>query len=174
MTVKSEVLIRLSAQQVGGADFGPQSFTPEIKTLLQMLSGTTAGQSDRVFVDERSVAASTNDDIDLAGSLVDAFGATLTFVQMTALLIINAPKTPGAAANLSNLTIGLGSNPFLGFLGGTTPTIGPLRPGAALLLMCGGAGGIGTVTAATADILRIANGAGGTAVYQIGVLGRSA
>ena len=62
---------------------------------------------------------------------------------------------------------------FIGFLA-ATDTIGPIKPGGIFMLIAGDLAGIGTVTAGTGDILRIANSSGGTAKYQIAILARSA
>lgn len=173
MGLRSELLVQLSAIQSGAQDFGGPDFKPLVKALLTLSDGVGQNQADILYADERSLAASTNDDIDLAGVLTNAFGAVITAAEMVALLIINKPKAVGAPANTSNLTIGLGSNPFLGFVAGTTPTIGPLRPGGVFLIASPDAAGIGTVTGGSADILRVANGAGGGAVYQIAILART-
>lgn len=172
MALTTEIMARLKPVQTGSNDFGSDSFSPVIKQALTLASGTGANQADLLFVDERSVAASTNDDIDLAGALSDAFGSTITFAELAAILIINAPRS--GSANTSDLTIGAGSNPFVGFLGGTSPTIGPIKPGGFVFIGSPDAAGIGTVTAGTGDILRIANGSGATANYQIAIIGRSA
>lgn len=173
MPQTAEILLRMKANQVGVNDFGGPNFTPKIEELLQLASGTGANQFDIPFFDERSIAASTDDDIDLAGVLTSAFGSTITMAEMVALLIINKPRA-GSPANVSDLTIGGGSNPFLGFLSGTTPKIGPIKPGGFLLLGSPHASGIGTVAAGTGDILRISNGAGGIAKVQLGILARTA
>jgi hypothetical protein len=102
----------------------------------------------------------------------DVFGTTITAAELVGLLVIN--KQIDGTANTTDLTIGAGSNPFLGFLGGTTPTIGPIKPGGVLCIAAPDAAGIGTVTASTADILRIANSSGAAATYQIAILARSA
>lgn len=171
MALTSEVLVRLKAAQTGSNDFGADRFAPEMQALLQLSSGTGAGQADILFMDERTVGASTNDDVDLAGALSDAFGATITAAEVVAVFIINAPRS--GTANVSDLTIGNAAAPFEGFLS-SAGTIGPIKPGGVFLLAAGDAAGIGTVTATSADILRIANGSGGSATYQIGVLARSA
>ena len=172
MTLSSTVRVRLAASQTGSNDFGGPEFSPEMETAINLQNGTGAGQADLLYVDERSVAASSNDDIDLNGVLAQAIGGTFNAVELVALIVINAPKS--GVANLSSLTVGGATNPFIGFLGGTAPTIGPIGPGGHLSIGAPGATGIGTVTPATADQLRIANGAGGTAVYQIAILGRTA
>lgn len=172
MSLAAELLVRLTARQTGANDFGGPDFNPTLQALVQLADGVAAGQADLLFVDERSVNASSNDDIDLAGVLQSAFGQTITNAELVAILLINAPKA--GAANVSDLTLGGGSNPFLGFLAGTTPSVTPIKPGGIFLLACPGAAGIGTVTAGTGDILRVANGAGGTAKYQIAIVGRTA
>lgn len=171
MTLTTETLVRLKATQTGPNDFGG-SFSPTMQAMLQTANGTGAGQADLLFMDERTVATASNDDLDLAGVLSSAFGATITAAELVAVFIINAPRS--GAANTTNLTIGGGSNPVVGFLGGTTPTIGPIRPGGFVMIGCGDAAGIGAVTASTGDILRIANSSGASATYQIAILARSA
>lgn len=174
MTVTAEFLAKFSASQKGANDFGGPSFVPLVEFLSQFGDGVGANQADRLFVDERTVNSASNDDIDLAGVLADAFGTTITLAELVFLGVINKPKSPTAAANTTNLTIGLGTNPFLGFLGGTLPTLGPLPPGAAAFLIAPGAAGFGTITGASNDLLRIANSSGAAATYQIAALGRSA
>jgi hypothetical protein len=171
MAIKAQIRAGISATQTGPTDY-PSQFTPNVERVMRLVNGTTAGQADILFADERTVASDTSDDLDLAGVLTNAFGATITAAELVALLIINAPKT--GAANTTTLTIGGGSNPVVGFLGGTTPTIGPIQPGGVVLLAADHASGLGAITAATADILRITNSAGAAAKYQIVILARSA
>jgi hypothetical protein len=172
MALDVKVRASVRANLTGTNDFGGPIYTPELLAAIDLASGTGANQSDLIFADERTVASASNDDLDLAGVLLPAFGSTLAFVNITAIMVVNRPRT--GAANTTNLTIGGGTNAFVGFLGGTTPTIGPIRPGGVVLLSCGAATGIGAVVAGTGDILRIANSAGAAATYQIMIVGRSA
>lgn len=174
MALRAELLVRLTARETGANDFGGPAFEPTLELLMQLASGTGANQADIAFFDERSINAASNDDLDLAGALSSAFGATIAAAELVAILIVNKPRDPAAPANVSDLTIGGGANPVVGFLAGTSPAIGPIRPGGVLLLAAPAAAGLGLVTAATGDILRIANGAGGTAKVQVGILARSA
>lgn len=174
MSITSASLMAfMRANEAGSSDFGGPVFSPAVEQTLSITNGTGASQADQLFVDERTVSSASNDDLDLAGVLASAFGSTLTMAKLVGLIIINAPKST-TTANTTNLTIGGATNPFVGFLGGTTPTIGPIRPGGFVFLGCNDAGGIGTVTAGTADILRVANSAGASATYQIGIIARSA
>lgn len=172
MPLTAKIKASIEAVQTGANDYGAPRFTPQVAELIELVNGTVAGAADLIFVDERTVASGANDDLDLAGVLASALGGAITFVEIVAILLINKPKS--GPANTTNLTIGAGTNPFIGFLGGTTPTIGPIRPGGLVLIASPADVGIGAVTASTADILRIANGAGAAATYQIAILGRSA
>lgn len=173
MALTTNMIARIRATQTGSNDFGGPSYTPSIEAVYETADGTGAGQADILWADQRTVATGANDDIDLAGVLTAAFGATITAAEIVGLMVINAPRT--GAANTTNLTIGAGSNPITTFLGGTTPTIGPIRPGGVVMLWnSANAGGFGAVTATSADILRIANSAGASATYQIAIVARSA
>ncbi len=175
MGITAELLARMTIRKTGSQDFGGPQFDALIEQRLQFVDGVAAGQADLAWADERAVASATNDDIDLAGALSDAFGVTITAAELVALLIVNKPRLEGAAANTTNLTVGLGTNPVTpGFMGGTTPTFGPIRPGGFLFFGADNVAGFGVVTGGAADVLRVANSAGAIANYQIGALFRTA
>lgn len=173
MAITARWNVLLDVTQTGNNDFSGDRFATTIKAIQSLTDGTTASQADIFFADERTVSSNSNDDIDLAGSLSDAFGTTVAAAEMVALMIVNAPIS--GSANTTDLTIGAAaSNPWEGVLGGTDPTIGPLKPGAVLFLGAGDAAGLGAVTAGSADVLRVANSTGAAATYQIAFLARSA
>lgn len=172
MALTAKIRATLIANQTGANDFGGPDFTPEMTAAINLASGTVANAADVLWMDQRTVASATNDDLDLSGVLTDAFGDTVTMVELVGVFIINGPRS--GAANTTALTIGGGTNPVVGFLGGTNPTIGPLQPGAFVFLASPAASGLGAVTAGTGDILRIANASGAAATYQIAILGRTA
>jgi hypothetical protein len=169
----AKLSVSMNVNQSGANAFsGGPHWSAAFEQVLNFVNGTGANQADLAYVAERTVASASNDDIDLAGVLTDAFGATFTTAEMVALLIVNKQKD--GTANTTNLTIGAGSNPWVGALGGTTPTIGPIRPGGVLLLASPDAAGIGAVVAGTGDILRVANSSGAQNKFLIGILARSA
>lgn len=173
MAISSAVMVaQLRVTETGTNDFGGPSFTPEMQALISLVDGTAAGQANIVWADERTVGTGANDDLDLAGVLTSAFGTTIAAAELVALFVINGSRS--GAANTTNLTIGGGTNPVTGFLGGTAPTIGPIRPGSFVFLGSSDAAGFGAITAGTGDILRITNSAGASATYQIAILARNA
>lgn len=162
--------LRISASITGGygatRDLADVQQTLKVSSLLELATGTTTGKADLVFADTRTIAASSNENIDLAGSLTDAFGAALNFVKVVAIYI------KAAAANANNVVIGgAASNGFVTPFGAATDTV-KVGPGGTFLLT-NDAGF--AVTAATGDLLKIANGGSGTPVtYDIIIVGRSA
>jgi len=126
--------------------------------------GTGADQAKIVFTDERTLAASANESLDLAGGLTDAFGQAITFTKIKAIAI------KAAAGNTNNVEVGgAASNAFLLFKDATD--VLPVRPGGMALIVAPDAAGI-AVTAGTGDLLKVANSGGGTGVtYQIAILG---
>lgn len=128
MTLQTTIKADFGAVQSVNGPFGNAAAPAQIDLELILATGTGAGQADLSWFGERTVASGANDDIDLVGGLTDTFGNAIAMAELVGLILINAPKT--GDANTTNLTIGGGSNPFTGFLGGTTPTLGPIVPNA--------------------------------------------
>lgn len=168
MPLTARLIARLAWTQVGSNDFGGPEFKADMEHDAYYTNGTTAGKADILFADTRTVASGSNDDLDLAGVLANAFGATITAAEVVAIFI------KAKATNTTSLTVGGGTNPLAGWLGGTTPTVGPIRPGGVFLRAETDAAGICSVTASTGDILRITNGSGAAATYDIAILARTA
>src|SRR5574343_298099 len=71
---------------------------------LKLANGTGSGNADLYFRDTRSLGDGATEDLDLAGSLIDPFGATITFAKIKFLAIKNNSTTQtfsvgGASAN---------------------------------------------------------------------------
>jgi len=138
------------------------------KTYQALLStGTGAGQADRIYYTQPTVAASGNTTIDLAGSVVDIFGATVTFARVKGLIVA------AASANTNNVIVGnAATNGFITWVGGATHTV-TVRPGGFLALMAPDATAY-AVTAGTGDLLLFTNSAAGTSVtFDVIVIGAS-
>lgn len=169
MAVSTTMALAAFAEQSAALDLGSAKAPMRLQRKVSLTDGTGAGQANRVFSDRRSIAASSAEDLDLAGVLLDAFGATLTFVRIKGLYIA------AAATNVNNVVVGAdATNPWATLLN-ATGTI-TLRPGAAFAAFAGAADGTGyAVTAGTGDLLQVANSGAGSAVeYDIFVVGASA
>lgn len=167
MTLSATLTAKLLAEQSSALDLGVVAFDlNEIKSIA-LADGTGADQADQLWTDQRTISASSNDDLDLAGSLTNALGATATFARIRALYV------EAALGNTNNVVVGGGTNPFVNWVAdGTDKVI--VRPGGVLLLANRDATGY-AVTASTGDVLRIANSGSGTSVtYNVAILGCSA
>lgn len=131
-------------------------------------TGTAASQADLVYRARRTVTASSNITIDLAGSLADRFGTTITMARVKMIALYNR------AAIGSGLVIGIGagSNPLINFIGDASDIIN-LRPGGVLLLSAPDATAY-AVTAATGDILKLTNPGGTDVAVDVMIVGASA
>ena len=123
--------------------------------------GTGAGQANKWYRGYRTLAAGAADNLDLAGSLTDPFGNTLTFtgIKYIAIALVSPDGT-------KKLTVGNGTNPFNGPLSsaGTVDVLDEqefYHPGASGW----------TVTAGTGDILKINNPGASSVTYCILIAG---
>ena len=151
----------------GSNDLGtPKIDLAELVTVA-LTEGTGTGAADLMFADERTLAASSTENLDLAGSLVDPLGATLTFAKVKTIIVI------ANSGNTNDVIVGgAASNAFTGPFQDATDKIA-VRPGGFACFAHPGAGW--TVTASTGDILKVANSSSGTPVtYRVIIIGTSA
>ncbi|WP_340265409.1 hypothetical protein [Sphingobium mellinum] len=146
-------------------DIGEASHEASWSPSYVFSDGLGANQAKAVFADERTLAASANESLDLAGGLSDVFGNLITFTKIKAIAI------QAAATNSNDVLVGgAASNGFISFVGATDDTI-KVKPGGMFLIVAPDANGL-AVTASTADLLKIANSAGGSSVtYKIVIIG---
>lgn len=163
----------IKGNYVSALDLGSATFPTNLSYGTAFTSGTGAGQVDKIWTDTRTLTASGTEDLDLAGVLTDAFGASITFARIKGILVSASP------ANTNNVIVGANVvNSWATMLGPTGASGGTvtLRPGAFFAAGVGAADATGwAVTASTGDLLHVANSAGGTGVdYSIAVFGCSA
>lgn len=166
MNVDLRITAKIEGAVSVAGDLGNPRQDLAVKAILDLTSGTAAGKADVVFSDTRTLAASATESLDLAGVLIDVFGATASFAKVVALYV------KAASANVNDVVLGgAASNGFVAPFGSATDTI-KVKSGGALLLMADGGY---AVTAGTADLLKVTNGSSGTPVtYDIVIIGRSA
>lgn len=170
MTLKSKVSVLVNATQANAMDLASASVPLDLQFIASLTNGIGAGQADQIFHDRRTIAASANDDLDLAGTLTNAFGQTVTFAKVKAIVVA------AAAANVNNVLVGGdATNTFFTYAVAEGDAL-ILRPGATFALVAGSADATGyAVTAGTADLLRLSNsGAGSSVTYDVVIIGTSA
>jgi hypothetical protein len=167
MSLTARLKASVSGTLSGSNDLGnpSQSFSELVE--IAIADGTGANQANNVFSDERTLAASTSENLDLSGVLANALGATLAFTAVKAILVV------ADAGNTNDVVIGgAASNGFVGPFADATDKIN-VGPGDVFLITRRSAAGL-AVAAGTGDILKVANGGAGSAVtYRIIILGEA-
>src|SRR5918993_407549 len=168
MALTSSLAVSASGTLTSVLDLGTGSAPQAVSRSMSLTSGTTAGKADRLFADRRTLAASATEDLDLAGVLLDAYGAAITFARIKGIVIA------AAAANTNNVVVGAAASTPWATLLSATGTV-TLRPGAFIAVGTGSADATGyAVTAGTGDLLKVLNSAAGTSVtYDIHIIGAS-
>ena len=165
----SRIIAGIAFRAEALSDAGPAVIDKLAETarLAELGTGTAASKADKIFLDARTLAASANEDPDLAGALTDPFGVAVVFAKVKAILI------RAAAGNTNSVVVKpAAATGFLGPFGAATHTI-TIPPGGAMLLAAPVGGW--AVAAGSADLINIANSGAGTGVtYTITVLGTSA
>lgn len=139
---------------------------PIIRDYTQNLSnGTGANQASNQWHDQRTLGVSATENLDLSGVLVNAFGVVLIFTKIKALII------HAATTNTNDVLVGgAGANAWLGGFVGTGDVV-KVKPGGTFVNIAPDVNGM-AVVAATGDLLKIANSAGGSSVvYDVIIIG---
>ena len=167
MALSATIKASVGATQTSPVDLGTATFPLNVLQSLSLSDGTGANQADRMFTDTRTLSASANEDLDFSGSLTNAFGVTVTFARIKAIMVI------AASGNTNNVNVTRPASNGVPFLLAAGDGMA-VRPGGVFLLASVDATGY-PVTAATGDLINIANSAGTTGVdYTIVVIGASA
>lgn len=167
MGLVTKITASVSADYGKALDLSVVSSPTNYAKVVSLANGTGDKQADRIFTDTRTLAASGTEDLDLAGVLVDAFGQTLTFVKVKAVLVA------AALGNTNNVNVTRpASNGLALFLAASDGLA--VRPGGMFMFACSDNTAV-PVAAGTGDLLTITNSAAGTPVtYDVIIVGTSA
>jgi hypothetical protein len=164
MSQGASISLKVAVDQAIAGDLSTTKNAITLDKLLSLVDGNGLNQASKAWSDRRTLAASGVDSLDLAGSLTDAFGQTITFTKIKAMVIV------AAASNTDTLAVGGVSNAFATFFGDADNEL-VIRPGGVFLLSAPDATGY-AVTAATGDLLAITNSsASASAEYEIILIG---
>lgn len=155
--------------------YSPSTVVPTTRTLVnrqspadtELSSGTGSLAVDIEYIDQRTLAASANETIDIRGAVTDPFGTTLNFVKVKGIFI------KASSANTNNVLFKpAASNSFLGPFNAAADQVA-IPPGGCFLVTAP-VDGWSTV-AGTGDDIYLANSGAGTSVtYDIHIIGTSA
>lgn len=136
-----------------------------------LADGTGDSQADKLWHAQRSVAAATNDDLDLTALVTTLFGSnvTINFAKVKAILLLNTSTTAGHKLHVGGA--GVGTAFAAPFNGSATSVIEVGANGC--LFLCNHKSGW-TVVPGTGDILRISNPNLAAVTYKIVIAGTSA
>lgn len=160
MNLNATIQAILNLVGASNGDLAVNGSTIALKAEAAFTTGAGANQVNEVFSDTRTLADSASENLDLAGSLTNAFGVTVALARVKFIFIRNKSSTQVLSVG------GAASNQFINWVGDPTDVV-KIRPGGFLLLVAPDATGY-AVTAGTGDLLKIANGnAGQSTDYDI-------
>ena len=164
---KSNILVQIVNELTSINALSTAKDNMVFKRTFAITDGVGINKAESIFRDQRTLAASATEDIDLAGVLTDSFGTIITFTKVKAILVY------AATANTNNVQVGgAATNAFINWVTSATDII-EVPPNGIFFLMNPTAAGY-AVTAATGDILKITNGGAGTSVtYDIIIIGET-
>ena len=162
ITINLEGLLQ-SVLALGTADYKLQG-----SYLNRLLEGVAAGQIDRWYHAQRTIAASSNEDLDFSGSLLNPLGNTAVMARMKFLLVA------AAAGNTNNVNVTRPASNGVPWALAAGDGVAVAPGETKVLINRIDATGI-VVTAGTGDLINFANSGAGTPVtYDILALGCSA
>jgi hypothetical protein len=101
MSLVTTITAGIRALLTGSADHGTPTADLQLSYSAALATGTGSSQADKVFSDQRTLAASASEDLDLAGGISDALGVTVTFAKVKAIMIKAAPPRTRCRSRLA-------------------------------------------------------------------------
>jgi len=148
-----------STQSIGQASYPISYINQSVLT-----SGTGSYQANQGITATRTLTASASENLDLSGSMGNAFNTTTAFTKVKVLMV------SAAASNTNDVLVGGAASAQAGSFFGDVSDVLRVKPGGSITLTAPDAGY--AITATTADLLKVANSGAGTAVtYTIVVIG---
>lgn len=161
MALTGSLQLRLDTVMTSPLDLSTSTDALQLALSHTIADGTGLAAANRHFSDRRALGTSANEDLDLSGSLTNAFGASLALTKLKAVVIINR-------STAASITVrGAASNGVAGFMAGAHT----LAPGAWFATGDLSAAGW-TVTGGTGDLINVANLSGSDAAsYDVYIVG---
>ena len=132
--------------------------------VFSLINGVGAGKAETIWHDERQLAASANEELDMSGVLTGSFGVVKAFTKIKMIMVYASPD------NTNNVLVGGAASNGLVF-GSLAADKLIIKPGSMFTLLDNSSAGI-PVVAGTGDLLKIENSSSGSVVdYTIAIVG---
>lgn len=151
MTMLGTLGVALDLKDTRAGDFDAATISILKSFGWDIAAGVGAGQSDVAWSDERTLAASATENLDLAGALSSLFGNGV-FVKLKAIIVYALPT------NVNDVQVTRPATNGVAIFSAVSAGVN-LGPGG-FLAICSPVAGY-TVTAGTGDLITITNSAGG-------------
>jgi hypothetical protein len=167
MALTTDLQVKLAATETSALDLVTPKAAISYLARLQLATGTAVNQADLVFQDTRTISASSNEDLDLKGSLLTPLGTAFTPAKLKLVLV------KAAAGNTNNVVVTRPASNGVPIFSAASDAIS-VRPGGVFLWACADNTAV-AVTAGTGDLINISNSGSGTGVtYDVLFIGTSA
>lgn len=168
-TLNTTVSASVAWARTEALDLGNVVDSNSLKYSVTMADGTSASQADKVWHDERTLAASANDDLDLTALTQSIYGSTVTtsFAKVKGILIVVTTTTTAYYLTVGAAASAEWTAPF-------NAAGDKVKVGANSALLLSSVVDGWAVTDTSADTLRISNPSAGSVTYRITIWGASA
>jgi hypothetical protein len=133
-----------------------------------LTNGTGSDKANQVYMDSATLNASTRTTYDLAASLTDVYGTTITFTRIKGIFLANTSTTAAVLA-IGGGSDGAGTNAFVNWISAAAEEVN-VRAGGCFMLWAPDATAY-AVTAGTGDILGITETAALASTFELGIIG---
>lgn len=166
MALTTSISAGVNASMTDPKDHGTASIAVAVSAAMNLASGVGANQADLMWSDQRTLAASATEDLDLAGSLTGMLGGNLTMATLKAVIV------KAASGNTNDVVVSMPATNGVPLFGAASDSIA-VKPGGVFMWAAPGTGV--TVTAGTGDLITFTNSGAGTGVtYDVVFIGTSA
>src|ERR1019366_4151458 len=112
MSLVTRVKVGIEADYKNVVDFVTSEADVVLNKIFDLANGSGADKASKVYFKTRILGSGASESLDLAGSLADAFGATLTFTKVRVLAIV------ADVGNTTDVAVGgAASNAWVGMFG---------------------------------------------------------
>lgn len=93
LALTGQISLALESALTNALDLSTPRDPLQLSWTQTIASGSGTGQANKHFHDQYTISASGTQAVDLAGSVTNAFGQTVSFTRLKALLVVNSGAT---------------------------------------------------------------------------------